>query len=83
MPSNIIILLFADNPQLEKILRSMNRKLDLILGYMNHEEHLNTTGNNIDKLPTFPISTLEEYQKFCDEVKKDEILRKQFVSMKN
>lgn len=59
----------------------MNRKLNSILNFHNDQNPL-MANDILDLLPNFPLHSMEDFQKFSDDLSKNKELRKQFVSSK-
>lgn len=60
---------------------AMNRKMDSLLAFQDQQ---NPALSNcfLDLLPDFPLCSMENFQKFCNDLNENEELRKQFVSIK-
>lgn len=54
------------------------RKLDTILAF--HDEGMPLAHSSPDLLPLFPLKSTVDLKTFCENLEKDEDLRKQFVS---
>lgn len=57
----------------------INRKLDSLLAL--HDEQVPLTNTFLELLPDFPLKSIEEFTKFCEDLHQNEELRKQFVSI--
>ena len=66
----------------QKMLFSLNRKLDLVLNLLtNSNTVLQTNKQETELLPDFPLATIEEFSKFEADLQSDREIRKQFVSI--
>jgi len=63
------------NDKLDNIMR----KLDTILAF--HDEGMPLAHSSPDLLPLFPLKSTADLKTFCENLDKDEDLRKQFVSV--
>lgn len=59
---------------------AMNRKLDSILAFHDEQNPSLLTNCFLDLLPNFPLNSMEDFHKFCNDLNENEELRKQFVS---
>ena len=57
-----------------------NQKLDSILAFHEDQNPALLTNCSFDLLPNFPLVSMQTFKKFCNDLKKNEELRKQFVS---
>lgn len=66
----------------QKILFSLNRKLDLVLNLLtNSNTVLQTNKQETELLPDFSLATIVEFSKFEADLQSDRKIRKQFVSI--
>lgn len=59
-------------------LDNVMRKLNIILAF--HDEEMPLAHSSPDLLPLFPLKYKADFKTFCENLEKDEDLRKQFVS---
>lgn len=59
-------------------LDNIMRKLDTILAF--HDKGMPLAHSSPDLLPLFPLKSTADLKTFCENLEKDEDLRKQFVS---
>lgn len=66
-----------------KFMNKIMRKTDLIINLISNSESVinNRNETNSSLLPDFPLSTMEEFEKFEADMAKDRKIREQFVSI--
>lgn len=65
------------------VMNTLIRKTDLMLNLIRNSESVINDTNKTDTslLPDFPLSTLDEFKKFEEDVARDRNIREQFVSI--
>lgn len=72
--NEILNTVLVINRKLDSI-PTMDRKLDSILAFHNDQNPL-SANSFLDLLPNFPLNRMEDFKKFCDDLNKNEELRK-------
>lgn len=67
---------------IKNLIQKNTRQLEIIINLINNAGPANTIYNNdeVQLLPEFPLSTVDEFFKFDTDLQKDREIRKQLVS---
>lgn len=74
--------MFLGENSTQGYLISINRKVDAVLAILHEQYPLSIANCSLDLLLNCPLNSLEDFKTFCNDLKKNEELRNQFVSWK-